>query len=276
MSVVVKLSQMNLAHKHKDLLRPIYYYIKNIRHKKELIRNAALKNKYLNKRCFVFGTGLSLLDIDLSFFKNEHTFGCNSLFMHPSFKQMDINFFSIIGSLFELSNSPVPWDLPDILFPKVENACKGVATPRLFFDVSAKNYINKKKYFSNLPITYVASKVNDNFDNLKIYDLDKPNDFMLGSHYFMIAASIYMGYKEIYLLGAGYTYQPIHRCHFYDNEKALEAAKLMENTSVDFRNYDLKNIAEICGVQIYNVVPDGFESPIYDTIRLKDVYTIIK
>ena len=135
-------------------------------------------------------------------------------------------------------NSPVSWDRPDILFPKVENACSVGTAPHLFLDISVKSFI-KEKYFSSWPISYIApSRVKKN-ENLEIFDLDRRNDFMLGSHYFMIAASIYMGFKEIYFLGGGYTYQPINRCHFYDNDTALENAKLMKNTPVDERNHDL-------------------------------------
>lgn len=258
----------------KKYIRPIYFCIQKMKYKKELIKNSSLKNKYYGMQCFVFGTGLSLKYIDLSLFSNKYTFGCNYLFMHKEFKKMEVKFYSIIGSIFELWNSPVPWDMPDILFRKLENAFEE-ETSHLFLHTSVETYIYKNKHFRNWPITYVQNNVTKNDDNLYKYDLDKPNDFMLGSHYFMIAAAIYMGFKEIYLFGLGYTYAPIQRCHFYDNDKALEDSKRIKDTPVDVKNHYIKNIAEKCGVQIYNVVPDGFESPIYDTIRLNDVYKII-
>ena len=122
----------------------------------------------------------------------------------------------------------------------------------------------------------MQNSVTKNNDILKICDLDKPNDFMIGSHYFMIASAIYMGFKEIYLLGVGYTYQPIQRCHFYDSSSEIENAKKIENALVDSRNIDIINVAENRGVKIYNVVPDGYESPMYNKINLSDLYKIVE
>jgi hypothetical protein len=275
MNISKKLSKIEWINNNKDLLRPLYHYIQDIQLKKELNKNSILKNKYLNKRCFVFGTGHSLVDVDLSFFKNEYTFGCNSIFLHQSFQEMNLNFYAIIGSIFELWNSPVSWDQPDILFPKVEKAFSIGTPPLLFLDISVKSFI-KDKYFTSVPINYVAPSIANNINSLENFDLDRRNDFMIGSHYFLLGTAIYMGFKEIYYLGGGYTYQPIQRCHFYDNDTELEKAKTFMNTPVDERNLDVKRIAYKNGVHIYNVVPEGFQSPIYECSRLIDVYAKIK
>ena len=140
----------------KKYIRPIYFCIQKLQYKKELTNNSSLKNKYYGKKCFVFGTGLSLKNIDLSYFSNKYTFGCNSLFLHKEFKKMEIKFYSIIGTIYELWNSPVAWDMPDILFSKLENVLNE-ETPHLFLHTSVKKYINKNKHFMNCPITYVQN-----------------------------------------------------------------------------------------------------------------------
>jgi len=121
-----------------------------------------------------------------------------------------------------------------------------------------------------------------------------------------ILIMIYMGFKEIYLCGAGYTYDPIWEYHFYDNmvqpinigkERAIRALKKgvedrnnQHNTKLEYygifekndyfrgviisrqkrksnhyRKYrNLKVIAEKRGVKIINILPKGFESPIFE------------
>jgi hypothetical protein len=121
----------------------------------------------------------------------------------------------------------------------------------------------------------------------------------------MILILIYMGFKEIYLAGAGYTYDPVYELHFYDNlvvprslgrEKAeCEAKRAVadrnQNTGSKLEYYGvwpkddfyrvvcvtrresdpnkdrhrlMKRYAAERGVRIYNIVPDGFGSPVYE------------
>jgi len=134
----------------------------------------------------------------------------------------------------------------------------------------------------------------------------------VGSVFNLVLIMMYMGFKEIYLCGAGYTYEPVWMLHFYDNfvfPKSIgkKKAELEARKAIDIRNkkipsnyeyyglsekdnfyrgiytkrmdYDpnkekhkiLNNYARSQEVKIYNIVPVGFESPIYEKIKWEEV-----
>ena len=111
----------------------------------------------------------------------------------------------------------------------------------------------------------------------------------------MISHALYMGFKELYLIGCDYTYEPTREYHFYNQlcisksinkEIAIQWSKKIAkannfevfNIGEDDNYYKplfvkynyskekylvVKNFAESIGVKIYNIVPDEFKSPIY-------------
>jgi hypothetical protein len=126
--------------------------------------------------------------------------------------------------------------------------------------------------------------------------------FRDGSVFAMIAISMYLGFKELYLCGAGYTYQPLRVFHYYDEpllSRALTGAErdaLLEHIRlqgveahaitgdadaqrpiwvshqpVDERHTVINRYAQMQGVKIYSVVPDGFESPIYSPVSGREL-----
>lgn len=138
-----------------------------------------------------------------------------------------------------------------------------------------------------------------------IVDLTKRSTCGGGSIFDSILALAYMGFKEIYLCGAGYTYEPVYVLHFYDNfafpkSMGREKAEIAAKKAIDNRNMKILSNYEYHGifekndlymalyskkmgfdsnmdkhrilndyarsqrVKIYNIVPDGFESPIYE------------
>jgi hypothetical protein len=83
---------------------------------------------------------------------------------------------------------------------------------------------------------------------------------------------MYMGFKTVYLIGAGYTYQPYQWFHFYDpydTEEYKEYEKLNCASKPPPFHYTIKALSDKYGVQILNVVPDGYNSPIYEAISLE-------
>jgi hypothetical protein len=131
----------------------------------------------------------------------------------------------------------------------------------------------------------------------------------------MIALAIFMGCKEIYLLGCGYTYSPAQAFHFFDclglpsnlTEKEMLMARLNfernnstvpdfsflhpenilckdGNYRVDYSYYRnstagspddwyykhrlIRTFAEKNGTRILNIVPSGYESPVYEKSHL--------
>lgn len=268
-----KVRNSNLIKKNQDFLWRMNSLYQRVKFGNELNKNASLKNLFHGQRCFLFGTGMSIDDIDLSRFKNQYTFGCNLLIRHKDFSKLNISFYSVCDSLYGLRYGVVEFSHPDNLLPKIDKSNKSKETI-FFFHCSTKKFIKKNNLFLRRQVHFLVSRGIKPSGKIKTFDLDKPNDFMFGSRSFMIAASIYMGFKELYLFGMGYVYKPIQFCHFYDTQEEIEKAKKYKSFPVDKTNYDVRKVAEQNGVEIFNVVPDGFESPVYQKISLNDVYQI--
>lgn len=275
--ISAKLSSLKIIQQNKKIVEPVYKIVQDIRYHRTLKRNEILRKKYQGKRCFIFATGTSLLEVDLTKFKNEYTFGCNNVYKHNKFDNANFSFYTIADTARSLLARPAtPEDDPVIYFGRLGEACRNKDI-EFFFDVSSKPFIARFSEYKNKKIYYVASKGLTN-DGIKLQtDLTKRIHFMDGVAYFMVTAAIYMGFKELYLLGCGWTYQPVQPGHFYDPSSAVENLDLepYRKQKVQPLHFVMNKIAKEHDVKIYNVTPAGFESPVYEKISLNDVYAII-
>lgn len=286
-----------------DYVRPIYNFVEDLIEGDILLKNSVLKNIYENKRCFILGTGYSLNDIDLSLLSAELTFGCNYIHLHQDIKNINLNFYAYldrISALYAASlDDTILVDMnPKILWPTLASSLKWEETV-FFFHTSFNQFIKKNNIFRNRKVHFVKSYLPISKAKVQSNDLTKRITFMDGALFFMIASSIYMGFKDLYLCGCGYTYEPVSCLHFYDKIPAIpnniskdERRKLLDNIAKSYNaivyNYDkptfiyttpsdvahntiMKNFAHSKGVRIYNICPDGFESPVYDKVTWKYV-----
>jgi hypothetical protein len=74
-----------------------------------------------------------------------------------------------------------------------------------------------------------------------------------GGVFNLVLIMIYAGFKEIYLAGAGYTYEPIYELHFYDNPvfpKSLgrEKAEIEAREAIYTRNANTGSTLEYYGL----------------------------
>lgn len=316
-----------LRDKIKDLLRPGYYVCKDIvdfKGRKRLKKNLILNDLYLNKRAFLLLTGASLRQIDISKLIDEYTFGTGFIFLHEEIGSVNLTFYVDLApsKVFHPNN------------PNWPKACLGPLGPegivtfyreidRRFTDntmliLNSDNYncIRKYNLFKDKTVYFVKGAkrlyVPRGVPYKTVADLTRRSISGGGSVFFSILIMMYMGFKEIYLCGAGYTYEPTYQLHFYDTPRfpksmGREKAEIEARKSIDAHNtkmgstleyyglletshfyegicisrtaYDinkhkhqmLNDYARSQGVKIYNIVPDGFESPIYEKIRWEEV-----
>lgn len=307
----------------KSILRPFYYATKDlfdINGNKLMKNNFLLKNKYSGKRCFLLSTGESISRLNLSLLRNEYTMGINFIFLHSKIKKINMTFYKTDGHVKTILRFPLHWpenllkskihERPLIYFKKIEEIFPNSTT--LFLNGDNFNFYLKNNLFYNSNNLYLTKQYNalDKFDPQKyIIDPTKRMPAGGGGLYNAILMLIYLGFSEIYLCGAGYTYQPNYCLHFYDNffyprsigkEKALKKAAedinyqnkkwgssitfhgffedlfsfrtvLVEEKSIEYSHIIINKFAEINGVKIRNIVPEGFESPVYDKISWKEV-----
>jgi len=307
--------------KLKKIIKNIEYF----NHRHLLKNNEKLKNKHLGKKAFLFGTGTSLLDVDLTKFNGEITIACNDIYKHPSFSSLDLKYYTVAMAYrhFHDSNNPrFTREDHHKYFLQIDKEFRYRNTVH-FFHATIQKYIKKRILLSSKKCYYYDRKGPMLEKKELTVDLSKPDSFFDGGLENMIALAIFMGCKEIYLFGCGYTYQPVQIFHFYDcftyqkgltkkgvaskfeffkkfhnwhserNEeswkKSITAEIELNNKSMllDFMSYQIdkegsnddfywkhrliKKIADFNDARILNVVPNGYESPVYEKVPIEDI-----
>ena len=200
--------------KIKKIIKQLYQIFEDFKYVGILKKNKSLKNLYEDQKCFILGTGASLNRIDIGKLNKEHSFGCNFLFKHKDFSQLNPSFFASIPPLWAMRRT-LKTIHPKNYFPALEASCLN-NNAKVFFHSSCKNFIKKNKFLIEKDVYYVKFAYLNDFISIQLNDLTKRITFKDGAFSFMIATSIYMGFSELYLCGCGYTYQPRHEFHFYD------------------------------------------------------------
>ena len=171
------------------------------KHKGALDKNKELKNKYLGKRCFIVGGGPSVKEIDLSQLSNELTFVVAEFDKNPQYNTLKPKFHILSDSTYFTEGKSEYWN------QMFEKKNKSVSTDTtLFLNLEAKKYIDKRELFSKHKYYYVGTQgvMSENFDfniNLEKYLPWPKNSILL-----CIIIAVYLGFKEIYLLGCEHNF----------------------------------------------------------------------
>ena len=124
-----------------------------------------------------------------------------------------------------------------------------------------------------------------------------------GTIFSMMNIAIYMGFSELYIIGADYTYNPSRQHHFYDyfafskvigkeiifkmiNDysiySGMDCNEVTEDELFYYPNFvkhgfdnnkhiKFNEFAKSKNVKIFNVVPDSYKSDIYKQIKFSDI-----
>ena len=160
----------------------------------DLKKNVELKDKYNNKRIFILGSGSSILLYDLKVLSNEYVMTQNSFHMHKDISYVDPNIHCVVP--YYQSNKEISiWvDYIADMKARMPNSLFlwGLNTKALIDkyheDISAKSYYIRTKY--NL-LTLKKAKVNISKTIMTIPTVLTQ----------CLTVAIYLGFKEIYLLG---------------------------------------------------------------------------
>lgn len=202
------------------------------------------KNIHKEKRCFILATGPSLTFDDINKLKNEYTFGMNSICLtydktdwRPTYFAIQDNMvFEKLESVIRKHNE-VKTFVSDNITKKYKRENEWIIFPQ---DSEYHLYeILKGKYFA---------KFSD--DSYKIvYD-----GYSIA--YSILQLAVYMGFKEIYLLGADCTYANNSKEHFIDagvkdRSRIYATQKLVTAYKV------AKEFADSHNIKIYNATRGG-------------------
>ncbi len=234
-------------------------------------RNIELKNKYAGKRCFIIGTGGSLTKEDLERLKGEYTFGCNRLYkMFPEINWRPTFYCFYDAQRIRMLKEDLPYILDNCGYLFTSAGIKGELDESLI--ENAKVYfvhVEKEKYFPKLP------QFSEDITTC-VYD---------GQTVLYMAAqiAIYLGFTEIYYLGADNHYSVelnLDGSVRYDSsvkdypdaiggmELASSVIPQMELTTMSFEA--VKKYASAHGIKVQNATRGGclevFERVSYDEL----------
>ncbi len=166
-----------------------------------------LKNKYEGKRCFIIATGPSLTNEDILKLRNEYTFSMNAMCLKYNELNWVPTFYGIqdekvFHKLKDYIDNPMVKEI--LVDGRYKKECGNYSNWKFFPRYSSYNSFDA--YFHD---TYRVLFSDD--AHLVVYD-----GFTIT--YSLIQIAVYMGFKEIYLLGCdcGYSKDPSKR-YFVDH-----------------------------------------------------------
>ncbi|MBY0124246.1 6-hydroxymethylpterin diphosphokinase MptE-like protein [Bacillus sp. S/N-304-OC-R1] len=265
---------MNVKETFKSIkfIRKIYYFFVSLKQKSRLDKYyqsdsynklISFHNKHYGEKCFIIGNGPSLTPEDLNLLKEEVTFATHRIY--NIFDQTDWRPTYYMGQDFVLLN-------------EIQNEVEHVEAKIKFFPINIKwfykfdindaiyFYLNSEEYHPNLPkFSTDASK--------QIYE-------GYSVTYGAIQLAVYMGFKEIYLLGVDFNYavtvnnegkiitnQGVKDYFSKDNNLGLKLPNL-ENSLLGFQA--ARKFADENGLVIRNATRGG-KLEVFDRIKLEDV-----
>lgn len=169
-----------------------------------LIRNKKFFNLHEGKRCFILGNGPSLAKQDLFGLRNEFVFTVNQAARNKQFYDICSNYHICIDQTFfrDDPDDPGVQELVATL-KKVNDNSKG-EKPECFFPVNQSDFVKKYGLDDVLNVNYLSMQYIVTDDKFPV-DLSKPIPRFQTVVQTCIIAAIYMGFKEIYLLGCDNT-----------------------------------------------------------------------
>lgn len=262
----------------KDDIDNIIYHCFNITsdiifslnfHVKKLIKlNKKYENIHFGERCFILGTGPSLNQLtknQIIKLNNEVVFGVNSLFKA-----------NIVSDL-----TPHYYSLFDNLYLKEES--------HFFEDIINKYKPNKPVFITDYRTETITKKLGVNNESIYLYNKKYPVNkikFNITQNMYIginvvsttILTAIYMGFKEIYLLGCDYNSFAtidVEHCYQdydekkYNNENLAFYLKFYAITTKI--HYLIEKCASKQNIKIINVTPNS----LLDAYLRKDISSVL-
>lgn len=220
----------------------LYYF--NLINSKEKQRIKSFKNIHEGERCFIIGNGPSLSTDDLNKIKGEVTFSCNMIF--------DIINKTEWKPYYYFSHDPG-------YLKKFKKKIFSLDAKSKFIGYYFETAIIVKNdyYKKGRNHIYEINKKNDKYENIDFSKDVSKCVYPCGSvSYAMIQFAVYMGFKEIYLLGFD------HTLGLKTGNTHFEGYSGNKTTNVDVDNITLgfikaKEISEISDFEIFNSTRGG-------------------
>ncbi|MEL7648004.1 MAG: hypothetical protein AAGU76_07915 [Sedimentibacter sp.] len=219
---------------------------KLLKYRKLLEKNKTLKENRVSDKCYICGLGPSLKSVNLNELDGD---------------TIVVNRFNRFDK--EKNFSPTYYCITDSGFLSQENqkelieATSYYKNTKYFLNAAFFDFINDKS--DNSENLYYSCNWKGSFSHKNEIDYAKNESVMENVVCYAISLALYMGYKEIILLGCDYntfaTQKPIHCYGEEDSRKISLSYELFCYSFVSDTHYELDKYAKRHNVRIINATP---------------------
>lgn len=228
------------------------------------------KNKYKGERCFILGNGPSLKIEDLDSLINEYTFAANRIYNVFGDTKWRPSFYLSVD--------------PNVLRHSIEDM-KKLELNDMFLSVDLNSDLSSFKSKATHIYEYTKFKINKWIDKSAHISEDVSQYFSVGYTvtFTAIQFAIYMGFKEIYLLGVDFSYSRVRdkngkvhsvsgvKDYFYKDKYYADGILAYDSNLYAYQV--AKEYADAHGIKIFNATRGGklevFERVDFDSIIKK-------
>lgn len=236
-----------------------YFYFFTKKNKTKYRKLREVKDIYKGKRCFILGTGPSLTIDDLNKIKNEISFGTNTILKIFDKTDWRPNYYCIIdpNTYNNLEEEIKKRKIENLFYPN-----NRIRNNNVFGRCFALDHSNIWKMC--MPRVFKFTKFSDDIER-KIYD---------GASviYAAIQIAVYMGFKEIYLLGVDCNYSKNNTRHAKGMEYSNYNYKWTKDTALSMiEGFKVaKRYADKNNIKIYNATRGGMLE-VFERVNLDEV-----
>lgn len=248
-----------------------------------LIRpNRALKDRHAGQRGFILANGPSTATQNLLPLADEIVISVNAGYFHNHYNQIRPRYHCIPAIHYnELATQSVYIDY-------MKEAHKNIGEAEIFLNASDNSFIKEHELFQGRTVHYIDMRTPmEPASDGKIFDLTKPVPAVTTVTIMCLMVAMYMGFKEIYLVGVEhsdwktrkYVY-PFELGATKGKDNSLDATgqplqsnlEMFINMSRVWQQYRfLENLGRANGVKIFNATAGG-ELDEYERVDLRDVF----
>ena len=180
--------------------------------RKVLGRNTAFAGRHAGESCYLFGNGASIKHYDLGQFNDKIGIGCNNLFFHKDFLNLDVRYY-YTGHPFlyypfwsnPYSNKYEKNILGSIYRKKI------ILSQHVTYFMSLSDYISIRR--RNIYYCHHFGQGFKGYANNKIDGVFTAMESGLGG---MLGMAIFMGFTDVTLVGCDYLCFPQGQGHFFE------------------------------------------------------------
>jgi hypothetical protein len=199
----------NLIYRAFNIASDLYFHL-NTNQQAVLKNNKKFQDRHSGGRCFILGTGPSINNLTNSHIQKlskEFTIAVNSAYKAPKLSPIKPTYYSLLDNNY--------WGIASYTFSEIADQYKD-APPIFITDIRARSAVPAKAeciylHAKNYPV------------NRMRFDITKNLSITMNVVSFSILCAIYMGFREIYLLGCDYDlFCSRVGTHCYDDNTEIE------------------------------------------------------